>query len=72
MTTLTASVTNNIFASDATTLYSDLEIQAAGVIVGAVTGNDFGADTYYIEQLHPFHIVPGAGRSALLTVKMQY
>jgi catecholate siderophore receptor len=29
-------------------------------------------DSYYIEQLHPFHIVPAAGRSALFTVKMQY
>lgn len=26
------------------------------------------ADTVYYDQLHPFHVVPGAGRGALLTV----
>ncbi len=27
------------------------------------------ADKYYMSQLHPWHVVPGAGRSALLAVK---
>lgn len=29
-------------------------------------------DTYYYEGLHPFHIVPGAGRTALLTLNFRY
>lgn len=30
------------------------------------------ADSYYFDQIHTFHVVPAAGRSALLTVKIQY
>ncbi len=29
-------------------------------------------DEYYLEQLHPWHVVPGAGRSAQLSVKFTY
>jgi catecholate siderophore receptor len=29
-------------------------------------------DRYYYEGLHPFHIVPGAGRTALLTLNFRY
>jgi catecholate siderophore receptor len=28
-------------------------------------------DKYYYEQLHPFHVVPGAGRTFLLTLNFQ-
>lgn len=27
------------------------------------------ADTLYYEQLHPFHVIPGAGRTALVTIR---
>ena len=29
-------------------------------------------DEYYFDQLHPFHVVPGPGRTALLSVQMRY
>ena len=29
-------------------------------------------DKYYFDQLHPFHVVPGAGRTGLLSVQMRY
>ncbi len=29
-------------------------------------------DEYYLEQLHPWHVVPGAGRSAQLSIKFTY
>jgi len=29
-------------------------------------------DKYYYDQLHPFHIVPGAGRSALFSLDYKY
>ena len=29
-------------------------------------------DKYYYDQLHPFHVVPGEGRVALLTLNFQY
>lgn len=30
------------------------------------------ADKYYYDQIHPAHIVPGAGRSALLTMRFEF
>jgi catecholate siderophore receptor len=30
------------------------------------------ANKYYFDQLHPFHVVPGAGRTALLSMQLQY
>ena len=29
-------------------------------------------DKYYYEGIHPFHVVPGAGRTALLTLNFRY
>jgi catecholate siderophore receptor len=29
-------------------------------------------DEYYFDQLHPFHVIPGAGRTALLSVQLRY
>ena len=29
-------------------------------------------DEYYFEQLHPFHVVPGPGRSAIFAVNLDY
>jgi catecholate siderophore receptor len=29
-------------------------------------------DEYYFDQLHPFHVVPGAGRTALASIELQY
>lgn len=29
-------------------------------------------DKYYFDQLHPFHVVPGPGRTALLSMQMRY
>jgi catecholate siderophore receptor len=29
-------------------------------------------DEYYFDQLHPFHVVPGAGRTALLSLQLRY
>jgi catecholate siderophore receptor len=29
-------------------------------------------DAYYADQLHPSHVVPGPGRSALFTVNFKY
>jgi catecholate siderophore receptor len=29
-------------------------------------------DRYYYDQLHPFHIVPGAGRSVLVSTHFNY
>jgi catecholate siderophore receptor len=28
-------------------------------------------DKYYYQQLHPFHVVPGAGRTVLLTLNFR-
>lgn len=30
------------------------------------------SDAYYFEQLHPFHVVPGPGRSAVFAVNLDY
>jgi catecholate siderophore receptor len=30
------------------------------------------ADRYYYDQLHPAHIIPGAGRSAMLGLKFKF
>jgi catecholate siderophore receptor len=30
------------------------------------------ADNYYYDQIHPAHVVPGAGRSAMLTAKFRF
>ena len=30
------------------------------------------ADKYYYDQIHPAHIVPGAARSALLSINFQF
>jgi catecholate siderophore receptor len=29
-------------------------------------------DTYYYDLLHPFHVVPGAGRTALISITARY
>jgi catecholate siderophore receptor len=29
-------------------------------------------DKYYFDQLHPFHVVPGPGRTALLSLNFTY
>jgi catecholate siderophore receptor len=29
-------------------------------------------DKNYFDQLHPFHVVPGPGRTALLSLQMRY